>query len=65
MTERAGYQVETNAMWYNAVAFAIDQEAKYGPKDSEFIRRWSPVKESILRNFQPTFWNPSARFLAD
>ena len=65
VTERAGYQVETNAMWYNAVAFALDQEAKYGPKDSEFIRRWTPVKENILRNFQPTFWNPSARFLAD
>ena len=28
VTERAGYQVDTNAMWYNAIAFALEHERK-------------------------------------
>ena len=28
VTERAGYQVETNAFWYNALCFALDMENK-------------------------------------
>ena len=30
VTERAGYQVETNAFWYNAVAYLLDMESRYG-----------------------------------
>lgn len=65
VTERAGYQVETNAMWYNAVCFALDMEKKYGAKRNEFISRWAPVKALIEENFQKTFWNPEAGYLAD
>lgn len=65
VTERAGYQVETNAMWYNAVCFALDMEKKYGAKRNEFITRWTPVKALIEENFQRTFWNPEAGYLAD
>ena len=65
VTERAGYQVETNALWYNAIAFALDMEAKYGSTHSEFTRRWTPVRAAILESYQPTFWNADAGYLAD
>ncbi len=61
VTERAGYQVETNALWYNAICFALENERK----GSAFARKWTPVKELIEKNFQPTFWNAEAGFLAD
>jgi len=64
VTERAGYQVETNVFWYNAICFALAMESKYG-KDSEFISRWSGIKELVLANFEPTFWNEDAGYLAD
>lgn len=67
VTERAGYQVETNAMWYNALCFAIDMEQKYGPKTkvSEFVQRWAPVRDLVKQNFQPTFLIADKGYLAD
>ena len=65
VTERAGYQVETNALWYNALCFALDMEAKYGPKDSAFTAQFTPVRDLVAKNFQPVFWNQEFGFLAD
>ncbi|MGM9747396.1 MAG: glycogen debranching enzyme N-terminal domain-containing protein [Candidatus Cryptobacteroides sp.] len=65
VTERAGYQVETNAFWYNALCFAIDMETKYGSKKSTFVERWTPVRDLVKQNFQPTFWNAEKGYLAD
>ena len=65
VTERAGYQVETNAFWYNALCFALDMEHKYGAKKSAFAARWSHVRDLVAQNFQPTFWDPEAGYLAD
>ncbi|MGN1046829.1 MAG: glycogen debranching enzyme N-terminal domain-containing protein [Candidatus Cryptobacteroides sp.] len=65
VNERAGYQVETNAMWYNALCFAIDMEQKYGSAKSGFVQRWTPVRDLVQKNFQPTFWNAEAGYLAD
>ena len=65
VNERAGYQVEVNALWYNALCFALAMEKKYGPKKSAFAEQWAPVKDLVLKNFQPTFWNPSLGYLAD
>ena len=65
VTERAGYQVETNAFWYNALCFAIDMENKYGPKNSEFSARWTSVRDLVKENFQPTFWRADWGYLAD
>ena len=61
VTERAGYQVETNALWYNAICFALAHERK----TSSFYKKWAPVKASIELNFQAKFWNPEMGFLAD
>ncbi len=65
VTERAGYQIETNAFWYNALCFALDMENKYGPRKSEFIDRWAPVRDLVKQNFQPTFWKEDWGYLAD
>ena len=65
VTERAGYQVETNAYWYNALCFAIDMENKYGPKKSGFVAKWSPVRDMVKENFQQVFWKPEWGYLAD
>ena len=61
VTERAGYQVETNALWYNAICFALANDKK----NSAFSKRWTPVKELIEKNYQPMFWNAGMGFLAD
>lgn len=65
VTERAGFQVETNAFWYNSICFALDMEARFGKKGSEFVSKWSCMRDLVLKNFQPTFWNPQRRCLAD
>ncbi|MBO4586079.1 MAG: glycogen debranching enzyme N-terminal domain-containing protein [Bacteroidales bacterium] len=61
VTERAGYQVETNALWYNAICFALANDRK----NSAFSKRWAPIKELIEKNYQPMFWNADLGFLAD
>ena len=60
VTERAGYQVETNALWYNAICFALEQEGK-----GAFFEKWSGIKALIEQNYQRTFWNEDFGFLAD
>ena len=65
VTPRAGYQVETNAMWYNALCFAIDMERKYGENPDDFVLRWTAVRDMVKNNFCSTFWNEQYKFLAD
>ena len=65
VTERPGYQVETNALWYNSICFAIEMEQKSGSGDEAFIARWTEVRDLVKRNFMPVFWNPANRCLAD
>ena len=63
VTERAGYQIETNAMWYNALCLALDMEAKYGK--TGFTDLWAPVRDLVAASFQQTFWDPAYGFMAD
>ena len=65
VTERAGYQVETNAFWYNALCFAIEMETRFGSKDGGFVARWTPVRDLVKQNYLPMFWNESKGCLAD
>jgi len=65
VTERAGFQVETNALWYNAICFAIEMETKYGSKDSEFLTKWMTIRDLVKQNFEPTFLIPETGSLAD
>ena len=65
VTERAGYQVETNSFWYNAICFALEMESAYGPKGSAFVAKWGQLKDMIRHNFISTFWNEERGCLAD
>jgi len=65
VTERAGYQVETNAFWYNSLCFAIEMERKYSSPRSKFIAKWSAVRDLCAENYQATFWMPDKGYLAD
>ena len=65
VTERAGYQIETNAFWYNAICFALEMESAHGSKRSKFISEWTPVRDMIRANFSTTFYDPESGRLAD
>lgn len=66
VTERPGYQVETNAFWYNSICFAVQMEKKYGAKrNNTFVKEWEPVCERVRQSFMSTFWNPARGCLAD
>lgn len=65
VTERAGYQVETNAMWFQSILFAVTMEREYSPTDSTFLKEWSHILDLIRENFQTTFWNAGSGYLAD
>lgn len=65
VTERAGYQVETNAFWYDTLCFALENNAKYGAKDDGFNAKWTPIRDLVKKNYQPTFWMADKGYLAD
>ena len=65
VTERAGYQVETNAFWYNTICFAVEMEKLYGAKGSEFVAKWSSIRDNVKANYQKMFWNEEKGCLAD
>ncbi len=64
VTERSGFQVETNAFWYNAVSYMIDMETKYG-SDTRFVYQLQAVKDKIDANFYNVFWCEERQHLAD
>ena len=65
VTERAGYQVETNALWYNAICFAVDMESRHGNKAGEFVTRWSGIRDLVKANFEKRFLCERLGCLAD
>ena len=65
VTERAGYQVETNAFWYNAICFALDMEKLCRRGGSDFVKRFSAIRDLVKANYQNCFWNGKFGCLAD
>jgi len=63
VTQRRGYAVEINALWYNAVCFALEM-AKV-EKDNKFIKEYEYLPELIKESFLNMFWNEKAGYLAD
>jgi predicted glycogen debranching enzyme len=63
VTPRTGYQVEINALWYNAIKFTLELAEK--AKDNKFIKEWKDVPEKIEKSFIDTFWNCGKGYLAD
>lgn len=60
---RYGYTVEANALWYNAVCFAIEV-AELG-NDTDFAETWKPIKTLIEESFKDMFYNKCRKYLAD
>lgn len=63
VTPRYGYVVEVNALWYNALMFAL--EASELAKDKTFTERWKPVAEGLPESFSEVFWDEEHGYLAD
>ncbi len=63
VTQRRGYAVEINALWYNAVCFVLEM-AKV-EKDNDFIKEYEYLPELIKESFLNMFWDEKAGYLAD
>ena len=63
MLERNGYVVEVNALWYNAVCYAL--ALAEAAKDHNFIEAWRDYPAEIAEHFLSTFWNERLGYLAD
>lgn len=65
VTERAGYQVETNAFWYNAICFALEMEKNSRSRDKAFREKWTAIADLVKENYTKVFFNERAGYLAD
>ena len=63
VTQRKGYAVEINALWYNAVCFTLALAVEH--KDKQFIRFWSDLPEKIKNSYRSVFWDEKYQYLAD
>ncbi len=63
ITERAGYQIEVNALWYNAICYAIELSKNAGER--EFAEDWMGVIEKIDKNFIKAFSIEGREYLSD
>lgn len=62
VTPRSGYAVEVNALWYNAVCYALELAGQNG--DTAFVRTWKSMPEKTSRSFNELF-RLQAGYLAD
>ena len=63
VTPRAGYQVEINALWYNAICYTLELAQKNN--DTKFVEEWKEIPALIEKNYLPIFWVESRKHLAD
>lgn len=63
VTPRIGFAVEINALWYNAINFALELAKQF--KDNKFINEWNGQEEKIADSFIQTFWNENKTQIAD
>ena len=63
VTQRPGLTVDLNALWYNAICFAIET-AKLA-NDTEFLSKWNDIPAKIKIAFEKTFWDENKGYLAD
>lgn len=63
VTGRDGYQVEINALWYNAICYTLELAAQYG--DKKFVKSWQQMPEMIRTSFLASFWYEQEGYLAD
>ncbi|MFN8239143.1 MAG: amylo-alpha-1,6-glucosidase [Bacteroidales bacterium] len=63
VTPRRGYAVEINALWYNALCFALEMAKEDG--DKKFVSEIKALPDLIKKSFVELFWNDKKGYLAD
>ena len=63
VTQRGGLAVEINALWYNAVSFALELAEAAG--DKAFVKDWKDLPPRIAESFIIAFWCEECLQLAD
>lgn len=63
VTPRYGYTVEINALWYNALMFALDIARISG--DKKFIKTWEKIPPVSAASFQSKFLLEQHGYLTD
>lgn len=63
VVQRNGMPVEINALWYNAICFALDAAREAG--DGYFVQQWKSMQVKVGQAFLNTFWNKEHGILAD
>lgn len=61
--KRFGYVIEINALWYNAIKFALELAEKTNIK--KFISEWAETANKTESSFEDIFWYEEGRYLAD
>ena len=62
VAQRAGYAVEIQALWYNAVSYTLALARKY--KDKAFVEAWAAEPAKTKESFISKFWLDEG-YLAD
>ncbi len=60
---RAGYAVEIQALWYNAVCYALALAKKQG--DKAFVAEWKDMPAKTQASFIEKFWYADENYLYD
>lgn len=63
VVQRAGLPVEINALWFNAICFALDLADLAG--DHAFVEQWKGMVKKVADSFLKTFWKEGHDHLAD
>lgn len=63
VVQRDGMPVEINALWYNAICFAVELAELAG--DTNFAEQWKGMIKKVGDAFLKTFWNEGHHHLAD
>ena len=63
VVKRTGMPVEVNALWFNAVCFAL--ETASAAHDLNFVNEWEGWPEKIAQSFIREFWCEERGYLAD
>lgn len=63
VTPRRGFAVEIQALWYNAICFALEMATI--AKDRSFIKEYEKLPDLIRKSFLEVFWDEKLGYLAD
>jgi predicted glycogen debranching enzyme len=63
VTQRPGLTVEVNALWFNAICFALKSARE--ADDAQFVNDWKDLPAKIETAFLQTFWSDRENYLAD